>query len=321
MRRRGARTNEQAWADPRYVATDRRRRSQEMRASVTDSPKADARVEESETEQQRRYRETEERLRERAASIKHQILILSGKGGVGKSTLAANLAYALAQKGLGIGLLDADLHGPSIALMTGLIGQQVFSTEMGMAPVPVLPNLHVMSMAFLLPDATSPVIWRGPIRANVVRQFIADVDWPPLDCLIVDLPPGTGDEPLTVAQALPQADGAIVVTTPQEASLSDCRRAVRFVESVGLPVLGVVENMSGLVCPHCGKSIDVFSSGGGERMASGMGVPFIGSVPLSPEIVRLSDEGRSVFSDDVPAPVREAVEAIVTEIWARVDGE
>jgi ATP-binding protein involved in chromosome partitioning len=271
-----------------------------------------------ETDRERQFREQEQRLRERAARITHQVLIISGKGGVGKSTVAANLAYGLAARGLNVGLLDADLHGPSIALMTGLSGQRAQGSAEGVIPLPVLPNLHVMSMAFLLEDETSPVIWRGPLRANVIRQFIADVEWPELDCLVVDLPPGTGDEPLTTAQALPDADGAVVVTTPQEASLSDCRKAVRFVEKVGLPVLGVIENMSGLVCPHCGKEIDVFSSGGGEEMARQMSVPFLGRVPLAPEIVSLSDQGRHVFSDDVPPATREAVEHVIAELWRRV---
>jgi Mrp family chromosome partitioning ATPase len=279
----------------------------------------DDRAASASAERERQYREQEERLRERAARIKHEVLIISGKGGVGKSTVAANLAYGLAGRGLNTGLLDADLHGPSIALMTGLTGQRAEGSASGIIPVPVTPNLHVMSMAFLLEDDTSPVIWRGPLRANVIRQFIADVEWPALDCLIVDLPPGTGDEPLTVAQALPDADGAIVVTTPQEASLSDCRKAVRFVGKVGLSVLGVVENMSGLICPHCGKGIDVFSSGGGEAMANEMKVPFLGRVPLAPEIVRLSDAGKHVFADEVSAPVRDAVQHVVSELWRSVD--
>lgn len=272
-----------------------------------------------ETDRERQFRDQEERLRERASRIRHEVLIISGKGGVGKSTVAANLSYGLAARGLAVGLLDADLHGPSIALMTGLTGQRAQGGADGIVPVPVLPNLHVMSMALLLEDGTSPVIWRGPLRANVIRQFIADVEWPQLDCLVVDLPPGTGDEPLTVAQALPDADGAVVITTPQEASLSDCRKAVRFVEKVGLPVLGVVENMSGLVCPHCGKSIDVFSSGGGETMAGQMRVPFLGRIPLAPEIVRLSDEGRHVFSDDAPPAARESILQVVDELWRRVN--
>jgi Mrp family chromosome partitioning ATPase len=262
----------------------------------------------------------EARLRERASQIDHKVLVLSGKGGVGKSTCAVNLAFGLARDGLEVGLLDADLHGPSVPLMTGSAGERAFGTEQGIAPVQVLPNLHMMSMAFLLEDATSPVIWRGPIRANVLRQFVADVEWPRLDCLVVDLPPGTGDEPLTVAQALPEADGAVIVTTPQEASLSDCRKAINFVHKVGLPVLGVIENMSGLLCPHCGKPVPVFSEGGGERMADEMGVPFLGRIPLAPEIVEASDRGRPAFSPDAPQPVREAIEGVVGELWSRIDG-
>jgi len=229
------------------------------------------------------------------------------------------LAFALARQGMEVGLLDADLHGPSIPLMTGIGGKQAPSMEMGLVPIPVLPNLHVMSMGLLLPDDTSPVIWRGPIRANVLRQFIADVEWPPLDCLIVDLPPGTGDEPLTIAQSLPNADGAVVITTPQEASLVDCRKAIRFVQQMELPVLGVVENMSGLVCPCCGKTVDVFSTGGGERMAAEMSVPFLGRIPLSPEIVTASDAGMPAFTDEASVEVRDAIEHVVSTLWSRID--
>ncbi len=258
--------------------------------------------------------EQEQRIRERVAAIRHTILVISGKGGVGKSTIAANLAWALALRDLQTGLLDADIHGPSIPLMTGVRGQTTTGSADVIYPVPVNNSLKVMSIGFLLQDEQAPVIWRGPLRSNIIRQFIANVEWGTLDYLVVDLPPGTGDEPLTVAQSFPHADGAVVVTTPQEASLEDCRKAVNFVRAVELPVLGVIENMSGFVCPHCGKVTDVFGRGGGEQMAEQMNVPFLGRIPLAAEVVALSDEGQSVFTAEVPVAIKQAFEAIVERL-------
>jgi ATP-binding protein involved in chromosome partitioning len=278
-----------------------------------------------ETDRQREYREQEKRIEERASVIGHEVLILSGKGGVGKSTVATNLAWALALRDLRVGLLDADIHGPSIPLMTGLSGSTALSLGESLAPVPVLPNLQVMSIGFLLEDPNAPVIWRGPLRAGVIRQFIADVEWGPLDFLIVDLPPGTGDEPLTVAQCFPGAAGGVIVATPQEASLADCRKAINFVRAVNLPVLGVIENMSGFVCPHCGTRTDVFASGGGQRMAEEMGVPYLGGLPLLPEIVRLCDEGRPIVGTQGSQAAREAfaviVDALVEQVEQRSSGQ
>jgi Mrp family chromosome partitioning ATPase len=266
------------------------------------------------------YELQEQRLREKVAAISHQVLVLSGKGGVGKSTIAANLAWALALRDLRTGLLDADLNGPSIPLMMGIDKRRregLGSTS----PVPVLPQLHVMSIGLLLEDRDTPTIWRGPLRSGVIRQFIADIDWGELDYLIVDLPPGTGDEPLTVAQAFPNAEGGLIVTTPQEASLADCRKAINFVRAVGLPVLGVVENMSGFVCPHCGEVSDVFGAGGGEAMAQEMGVPFLGRLPLAPEVVALCDQGRPLLGAEAPAVVREAFAAIVEALVRTIGGD
>jgi Mrp family chromosome partitioning ATPase len=178
-----------------------------------------------------------------------------------------------------------------------------------------------MSIGFLLDDRDTPTIWRGPLRAGVIRQFIADVAWGKLDYLIVDLPPGTGDEPLTVAQSFPQAEGALVITTPQEASLADCRKAINFVRAVKLPVLGVIENMSGFVCPHCGEVSDVFGAGGGEAMAQEMGVPFLGRLPLAPEVVSLCDQGRPLLGAEAPAAVREAFAGIVEVLVSTIAGD
>ncbi len=264
------------------------------------------------------YEEQSRRIAERAAGIGHIIMVLSGKGGVGKSTVAANLAFALADRGHRVGLLDADLHGPTIPLLTGLTGEMTTGTPQAMQPVELPGGLAVMSIAFLMGEPDQPTIWRGPLRSGVLRQFVADVTWGERDFLIADLPPGTGDEPLTLMQSLPDADGAIIVTTPQEASLSDCRRAINFVRKVNQRVLGVVENMSGFVCPHCGERTDVFASGGGERMAEAMDVPFLGRVPLSAEIVALSDAGRPLVGDEAPAAVREAYAAIIDRLLAEM---
>lgn len=251
-----------------------------------------------------------QRIQEKSATIKHKILVLSGKGGVGKSTVAANLAWALALRGSRTGLLDADINGPTIPLLMGLAGQRFRVLE----PVAVLEQLQVMSIAFLLDDPDTPTIWRGPLKGGVIRQFIADVEWGPLDYLVVDLPPGTGDEPLTVGQMFPDADGGVIVTTPQEASLSVCRKAINFLRALKVPVLGVIENMSGFVCPHCGQRTDVLMSGGGEEMATHMGVPFLGRVPLAPEIAALGDQGQPLLGPASPEAVRLAFSAVVEEL-------
>lgn len=276
------------------------------------SPQAEAAA------RQEQYQQQTERLQARVEHIKHQILVLSGKGGVGKSMVATNLAWGLADSGKQVGLLDADVHGPSVPLMLGVTEQQPTGTGQVIIPVPARENLLVMSLGLLLGEKDAPVIWRGPLRSNLLRQFIADVEWGDLDFLVVDLPPGTGDEPLTIAQSFPQADGGIVVTTPQEASLENCRKAVNFVRTVELPVLGVIENMSGFVCPHCGKETDIFTRGGGEAMAAEMGVPFLGRIPLVAEIVQLGDAGRSIFSSEVPPAAREAFEAVLGNLLAQV---
>jgi ATP-binding protein involved in chromosome partitioning len=244
--------------------------------------------------QQERMREREQqerRLQERMAGIKHTVVVLSGKGGVGKSTVAANLAVALSMRGRKVGLLDSDFHGPSIPHMLRLEEVRALSDGESIQPVVCKDGLRVMSIAFLLQQGDEAVIWRGPLKMNVLRQFVADVDWGELDYLIVDLPPGTGDEPLSVCQVMPNATGGIVVTTPQELSLSDVRKCINFCRRLNLPVIGVIENMSGFVCPSCGHRTDIFSAGGGEAMARQMGVPFLGRVPLDPALMQACEEG------------------------------
>ena len=235
--------------------------------------------------------EQERRLRERVAAIRHTVVVLSGKGGVGKSTVAANLAVALSMKGKSVGLLDSDFHGPSIPQLLRLDGAHAFSDGGSIQPVICEQGLKVMSIAFLLQDRDDAVIWRGPLKMGVLRQFLADVNWGELDYLVVDLPPGTGDEPLSVCQVIPHATGGIVVTTPQELALSDVRKCINFCRQLKLPVIGVIENMSGFVCPQCGHRSNIFGSGGGEVMAGQMGVPFLGRIPLDPALMQACEEG------------------------------
>jgi Mrp family chromosome partitioning ATPase len=224
--------------------------------------------------------------------IGHKVVVLSGKGGVGKSTVAVNLAVSLSTMGgYRVGLLDIDIHGPSVPKMLGLEGTKMWSSDRGKLIPVEFGGLKVMSIGFLLSGEAEAVIWRGPAKASAIKQFIGEVEWGDLDYLIVDCPPGTGDEPLTVIQTLEKIDGAVVVTTPQDMALTDVRKSISFCGQLNLPVLGVIENMSGLVCPHCGETIDVFKSGGGESMALEMGVAFLGRVPMDPRIVQAGDDG------------------------------
>jgi len=241
---------------------------------------------------QKQMQAEQEQIRQRVKQIKHRILVLSGKGGVGKSTVAVNLAVSLALAGKKVGLLDIDIHGPSIPKILNLEGKTVQAAGDVILPIAMAENLKVMSIGFLLRGSSDAVIWRGPMKYQMIKQFLKDVDWGSLDFLVVDSPPGTGDEPLSIVQLLENADGAIIVTTPQEVALSDVRKCITFCRQLNLPVLGVLENMSGFVCPNCGQKIDIFSSGGGEQMSRQMNVPFLGRVPIDPQIVQACDSGR-----------------------------
>jgi Mrp family chromosome partitioning ATPase len=231
--------------------------------------------------------------------IKNKIAVISGKGGVGKSFIASSLAIALAQRDFKVGLMDVDLHGPSIPKMLGLKQGRLGSEEGLMTPVKLMEGLSVVSIGFLLQSEDDAVIWRGPLKISAIKQFIGQVKWGNLDYLVIDLPPGTGDEPLSIAQAIPDAR-AVIVTTPQEISLSDVRKCISFTRRLNIPLAGVIENMSGLICPHCGAKIEPFKSGGGEGMARETGVPFLGRLPMDLNIVAACDEGRikALFYDD-----------------------
>jgi len=234
--------------------------------------------------------EDRRKLQSRLCRIGSKIIVLSGKGGVGKSMVAVNLAVSLMESGKRVGLLDVDIHGPSIPTMLGLEGVPIRTGEDGMIPVD-RDGLKVMSLGFLLRNPDDAVIWRGPMKMNVIKQFLKDVEWGELDFLIVDSPPGTGDEPLSVCQLIGSPDGAVVVTTPQKVAAVDVRKSITFCRQLQVPVLGVIENMSGFACPKCGEVTPILSVGGGRRIAEDMGVPFLGSIPLDPKIAEASDAG------------------------------
>ncbi|MGD0535755.1 MAG: Mrp/NBP35 family ATP-binding protein [Methanoregula sp.] len=253
--------------------------------------------------------------------VKHVILVLSGKGGVGKSTVSVNLAYALANHGKKVGLLDLDFHGPNIPKMLGIEDQRPTVLANTIEPVHVTGNLSVMSMAFLLPDTSTPVVWRGPMKMGAIQQFLAEVNWGALNYLVVDLPPGTGDEALTIAQLAPNVRGAVIVTTPQDVAVMDAIKAAKFIEKLELPVLGVIENMSGMVCPHCGGTINLFSTGGGKKAAGDLGVPFLGAIPLDPEMVKASDEGRPYILRHADSPTAKAVDEVMEHLVELIESD
>ncbi|MBP6940805.1 MAG: P-loop NTPase [Syntrophorhabdaceae bacterium] len=231
-------------------------------------------------------------LQKKLDRIQRIFIVLSGKGGVGKSTVAVNLALSLSLRGLRTGILDVDIHGPSVPKLLGLIGKRVGVYNEEIMPIEVHANLKVVSMGLLLDGNEQAVIWRGPLKANVIREFVQNVAWGDLDCLVVDCPPGTGDEPLSVAQLLGGKGSAIIVTTPQQVATIDVEKCITFCRQLNLPIAGIIENMSGFVCPHCGKEVDIFSTGGGVKLAESYGIPFLGTIPLDPDIVKSGDEER-----------------------------
>ncbi len=265
------------------------------------------------TDEQKRI-EQDERLKDRMACIEHKLIVISGKGGVGKSTVAVNLAYGLAMKGNKVGILDVDIHGPNIAKMLGIEGKRLVTSDLGIEPMEVLPNLKAVSIALLFENKDQPTIWRGPLKMMVIKQFLADVNWGVLDYLIVDSPPGTGDEPLSVCQLIPEISGAIVVTTPQDVAILDSRKSVVFAKELKVFVVGIIENMSGLICPHCGKKIDLFGAGGGEEAARDLKVPFLGRIPIEPEMVKHGDNGQPFIHFKKQNQTANILDEIITRI-------
>ena len=263
----------------------------------------------------------QEEAKKAAANVPHKILVMSGKGGVGKTTVAVNLAFGLAEKGYRVGILDADLHGPNAALMAGVEGVPAAIKDGKIVPIHATPKVSVLSISAFLPDRDTPIIWRGPRKAGAIQQFLSDADWDDTDVLVVDCPPGTGDEPLSVAQLIPDADGVVVVTTPQDVALLDSRKSVQFVRQVNLKVLGIVENMSGFVCPHCGQEVNLFKVGGGERAAKELGVPFLGRVPLTEAVVQAGDSGRPVILTNPGDPAAQALASIATKLAEKLEAK
>jgi Mrp family chromosome partitioning ATPase len=257
--------------------------------------------------------EERRKLQSRLCRIRHKIVVLSGKGGVGKSTVAVNIATALMMAGKRVGLLDVDIHGPSIPTMLGLEGRKPDGCKDGMFPID-LDGLKVMSLGFLLESPDDAVIWRGPLKMGVIKQFLRDVIWGDLDYLIIDSPPGTGDEPLSVCQLIGTLDGAVVVTTPQKVAAVDVRKSISFCRRMHLPVLGVVENMSGFVCPKCGEVTQIFRSGGGRRMAEDMGVRFLGAIPMDPNIAEACDNGQAFVRQYASSPTAVIMQEIIQPI-------
>jgi len=258
--------------------------------------------------------EKKRRLEHRLYQIRHRILVMSGKGGVGKTTIATNLAAAMALREYRVGILDADLHGPNIARMLGLEGQSLTANGDSVDPVEVSKNLKAVSIALLGYDPDQAIIWRGPLKHAAIKQLIGDVNWGDLDFLFVDLPPGTGDEALSVVNILRQVDGTVIVTTPQDVALLDARKAVTFSKLLNVPVLGIVENMSGMVCPHCGGKIDLFKVGGGEKAALELEVPFLGRIPMEPRIVELCDSGKPFVAEGIDSEAKTAFVALTQKL-------
>ena len=265
--------------------------------------------------------EQNKRLQENIDRIKHKLIVISGKGGVGKSTVAVNLAFGLASKGKKVGILDVDIHGPSIAKMLGIEGRslQLLENEKFPSPIKVAENLYALTIASLIPNPDEPIVWRGPLKMGAIKQFLQDIRWPELDYLIVDSPPGTGDEPLSVIQILKNVTGSIIVSTPQDLALLDARKTIKFSQKLNVPVLGLIENMSSFLCPHCGKEIDIFKGLGITKAAQDFKLDLLGKIPIDTKIVNSGDEGFSYVSTYGDSTSGKEMKKIVDQIVKKLE--
>ncbi len=261
------------------------------------------------------FAEKQQKLEKNMSHIKHKIAVISGKGGVGKSTVAANLGMAFSLHGYRnrVGILDVDIHGPCVPKLLGVKGKKCQVSQLGALPVTGPEGIKVVSMDFLVTQET-PVIWRGPLKMQVIRQFLSDFMWGELEFLFIDAPPGTGDEPLSAMQLIPEMDGTIIVTIPSEVSEEIVKKAVTFSRKMGIPVIGIVENMSGFTCPKCGEKINILGAGGGKRLAEDLDVPFLGQIPIDPEICEEADKGMPFVMGHVDSPAAEAFAEIVKKV-------
>jgi len=257
----------------------------------------------------------DEEITKNMSGVKNKFMVFSGKGGVGKTTVAVNMAYRIMSKGYKVGLLDIDIHGPNVIKIMGLEKEKLTSTNKKIEPIKAFSNIKVISTASMLESEDSPVIWRGPIKMKLIRQFLSDVNWGVVDYMIIDSPPGTGDEPLSIAQLMPNLNGGIIVTTPQNLATMDTKKSIRFAQQLKIPFIGVIENMSGFICPHCGERIDIFKTGGGQKIALEMGVKFLGRIPYDEQVMSLSDEGKLYLENyKNGTPVSEAFNHISNKI-------
>jgi len=262
--------------------------------------------------------EQDAEIKRSLAKIRNKVLVMSGKGGVGKTSTSVNLAIALSKKGYQVGIMDVDLHGPDVPRMLNLKGMPELNQNKKLNPMRYSQNLRAISIESFTPSKDDAVIWRGPLKFSAIRQFICDLDWGELDFLIIDSPPGTGDEPLTVAQTISDAK-AIIVTTPQEIALADVRKSINFCKAVKMEIFGLIENMSGFACPHCGETIELFGSGGGARTAKQMGIPFLGSIPFDPKVVACGDSGACYQEANADSAVSKAFDDVAVKLSRLVE--
>lgn len=263
--------------------------------------------------------DTDKQIKENLSKIKNKIMVMSGKGGVGKSTVSTNLAYGLSLQGKKVGLLDADLHGPNIPHMLGIEGAKLGDLK---TPYKLSDNLSCVSLSFYLEDGNKPIVWRGPAKTGAIKQLLSNIEWGELDYLVVDLPPGTGDETLTVAQEIKSGHcGSVIVTSPQSVALLDSHKSINFSKLLYVPVLGLVENMSGMVCPHCNEVIDLFKRGGGKKLSEKTNINYLGRIPLTQEIVEAGDAGTPYIFSNIGGTAYEHLSNIIKGIENRMEEE